>query len=93
MNTLVLESEPSAIGVSVTDEELIVDLTPMAAVLSYRWLGTHACWMLPRPSEAIGNCWRMGMRWNGPTWMNILASKVCWQDAIVAKANNRSANG
>ena len=88
MSTLVLEAEPIAMEVDVTNEELIVTLT------DGRRISVPLAWYprLLHASPAERQNWQLletAMPLNGPTWMSTLASKACWPGDPAARVSNR----
>ena len=87
MSTLVLEVEPSAVRVLVTDDDLIVDLADGRSIhVPLAWI--RAYFMALQANGQTGSCSETAMRLNGPTWMSILALKVCWQGGTAVRARH-----
>ena len=85
MSTLVLEMDPIAVEVTVTDDDLTIDLADgrrMHVPLSWYPRLFHASDV----SGRIGSSWEKAMRSSGLIWMSISVSKGYWRDDRVAKA-------
>jgi hypothetical protein len=89
---LVLETDPVATHVDVTDERLTVYLA------DGRVIGVPLSWF-PRlmhgsPEERAS--WRLlakAMPWNGPRWTSTGASKACWRGGEAERATTAFAAG
>ena len=84
MTTLVLETEPVAVHVTVTEDKLTVDLADGRSLV-VRWRGIPASCKGHPQSGNTGSYSVMGMRSSGRLSMSILASKVSSQGDAVGK--------
>lgn len=92
MSTLVLEMDPVAVEVTVTDDDLTVALADgrrMYVPLSWHPRLFHASDVERQNWQLLGTA----MRSNGLIWMSISASKGYWRDDKVVKAPSHSSAG
>ncbi len=92
MSTLVLETEPLAIGVSVTEEELTVELTDGRRIMVP--LAWYPRLLHASPLER-GN-WQLlgdGYAIEWPDLDEHIGVESCWQGGMAVKVNSRSIVG
>ena len=79
MTTLVLETEPVVVHVTVTADKLTVDLADGRSLMVPLG-GIPAFCTAPQQSDNTGSYSAMATRLSGQTWTSILGWKAYWRD-------------